>query len=484
MRPRRYGSRGSTIATNEDYGKRLMGLLDSLTMFSPIKPAAESLLYAEDYPVAPFATPEDRFDNLMEDPKYQGLLTDAGMAGQGLPVTAPGIVIGAKAKNFPKALAEKFEQVEAEQLKGLGAWSRQHPWWKALANKKGWEQTGVYRGPDGKLRYEIDDSVATFEPGPSRGQDGLRIEYQLQDPLSHRELYENYAELAEMPVTSDSPWGYAGVYYRPTLTRKEKIALDNAYFTQPVEKYNLPDLENKGKSVLLHEIQHAIQNREGFGRGSNPDAARKDLNQSIYSKSKDLDYSKISEYGTVTNKLSHLRKIDYINYLRRLENSDKPQTRLLTRLSDFGIDNRVTDQIGPMPKRYSKARYDWVRNGARVLRNKAEDELYSEIGGTSYGDEIFALKNDPKKLKSEIGKLDRKQTKLVPAARAEKEFERWRDTLAPMSDYELYKRIGGEAESRMVEKRMNYTPEERAARFPLDDYDVPLDELIIQSLLD
>ena len=36
----------------------------------------------------------------------------------------------------------------------------------------------------------------------------------------------------------------------------------------------------------------------------------------------------------------------------------------------------------------------------------------------------------------------------------------------------------------MVQKRKDYTPEERAARFPLDDYDVPLDELIIQSLLD
>ena len=98
MRPRRYGSRGSTITTNEDYGKRLMGLLDSLTMFSPIKPAAESLLYAEDYPVAPFATPEDRFDNLMEDSKYQGLLTDAGMAGQGLPTAA----IGSVRKVLPK----------------------------------------------------------------------------------------------------------------------------------------------------------------------------------------------------------------------------------------------------------------------------------------------------------------------------------------------------------------------------------------------
>ena len=92
MTPRRYGSRGSTIQTNDDYGKRLLGLLDSLTMFSPMKPAAESLLYAEDYPVAPFATPEDRFDNLMGDPKYQGLLTDAGMAGQGLPTGGVGVL--------------------------------------------------------------------------------------------------------------------------------------------------------------------------------------------------------------------------------------------------------------------------------------------------------------------------------------------------------------------------------------------------------
>ena len=41
----------------------------------------------------------------MEEPEYQSLLTEAGMSGQGLP-TAAGIVIGAKAKNFPKALAE------------------------------------------------------------------------------------------------------------------------------------------------------------------------------------------------------------------------------------------------------------------------------------------------------------------------------------------------------------------------------------------
>jgi hypothetical protein len=441
-------------------------------MFSPIKPAAESLLYAEDYPVAPFATPEDRFDNLMEDPKYQGLLTDAGMAGQGLPVTAPGIVIGAKAKNFPKALAEKFEQVEAEELKGLGAWSRQHPWWKALANKKGWEQTGVYRGPDGKLRYEIDDSAAEYIPGKTYAG------YHTSDLLDHPELYRNYDDVGTVPLQSQPLEGYAGYHTRGTPTSSERIVIDDDYFVQP----------NLGKKILLHEIQHGIQGREGFTRGSNPDIARRDLNQSFFSRSKDLDYNKIREYKVTTSTLSDLRKIDYINYLRRLENSDKPKTRLLTRLSDFGINQRVSDQIGPMPKRYGEARYDWVRNGARVLRQKAENELFSKINsGASYfsdTDEVLDLLNEPKKLKSEIGKLERKQTKLVPAARAKEEFDRWRVTLDPMSDHELYKRIGGEAESRIVEKRMNYTPAERAAKFPLDDYDVPLDELIIQSLLD
>jgi hypothetical protein len=94
-------------------------------------------------------------------------------------------VIGAKAKNFPKALAEKFEQLEAEQLEGLGAWSRQHPWWKALANKKGWEQTGVYRGPDGKLRYEIDDSAAEYIPNRLVDNEGASVTYQTSDILNH-----------------------------------------------------------------------------------------------------------------------------------------------------------------------------------------------------------------------------------------------------------------------------------------------------------
>ncbi len=106
MTPRRYGSRGSTIATNEDYGKRFRNFIDAITMFSPLQPAAKSLLYEEDYPVAPFATPRDRLANLLEEPEFEQSLTEAGMAGQGLPTAA----IGSVSRKLPK-LGGKFSEV-------------------------------------------------------------------------------------------------------------------------------------------------------------------------------------------------------------------------------------------------------------------------------------------------------------------------------------------------------------------------------------
>lgn len=45
---------------------------------------------------------------------------------------------------------------------------------------------------------------------------------------------------------------------------------------------------------------------------------------------------------------------------------------------------------------------------------------------------------------------------------------------------DFYKRLAGEVESRAVEKRMNLTPEQRAARPPWLDYDVPEAQMIIK----
>jgi hypothetical protein len=46
-----------------------------------------------------------------------------------------------------------------------------------------------------------------------------------------------------------------------------------------------------------------------------------------------------------------------------------------------------------------------------------------------------------------------------------------------LGPYEKYRRAGGEAEARAVEARVNLTPEERRKKFPLQSYDVPINEI-------
>jgi hypothetical protein len=44
----------------------------------------------------------------------------------------------------------------------------------------------------------------------------------------------------------------------------------------------------------------------------------------------------------------------------------------------------------------------------------------------------------------------------------------------------LYNRLAGEVEARTVQKRMDYTPEQRRSRPPWEDYDVPEDQQIVR----
>ncbi len=51
-------------------------------------------------------------------------------------------------------------------------------------------------------------------------------------------------------------------------------------------------------------------------------------------------------------------------------------------------------------------------------------------------------------------------------------------SVKPASGMDLYQRLAGEAEARAVQARMNMTPEQRRATFPLDSYDVDIANLI------
>ena len=126
--------------------------------------------------------------------------------------------------------------------------------------------TGWHQGPDGKWRFEIDDSKARF---------GDESSHRLGEFLLHDDLYEAYPELREIRVEAMEP--------DTSLKERGKYIADENKI-----QYN-PNLSPKERiKVMLHEIQHIIQRTEEFGKGGRKEAAGRYLFNRAYDYAKTL----------------------------------------------------------------------------------------------------------------------------------------------------------------------------------------------------
>ena len=132
-----------------------------------------------------------------------------------------------------------------------------------------WSETGVWKGPDGQWRQEIPDNAAR-----QLNQTGKAAEY-MQDAgvasypstiggvISHPKVFGAYDDLAKAHVTMENK--VTGGAYSPNTPSGRSI----------METFDLPMKHRDGKlvnadsakSTTIHELQHAIQQREGWARG-------------------------------------------------------------------------------------------------------------------------------------------------------------------------------------------------------------------------
>ena len=132
--------------------------------------------------------------------------------------------------------------------------------------------TGWFKGMDGKMRFEIDDSKASVK-GINKNNEfnyfrdlfsewvSGKSKLTVGDFLTHDGLFEAYPWIAQITVL---PKDGSGASYN-TKTGIISIGKD----------VSADDL----KGTLLHEIQHAIQTEEGFARGGSPDEFAKAYNK-------------------------------------------------------------------------------------------------------------------------------------------------------------------------------------------------------------
>lgn len=238
---------------------------------------------------------------------------------------------------------------------------------KGLSPEEIWSKTGTLRAPDKMLRQEIPDTQAKITDAVYEGiKNKKRYFGKMGEALEHPELYKSYPESADVnAIMYATPEGHGNFWD----TQNEIMVGGPGTTTQ--------------KSVSLHELQHWIQNKEGWARGGSP------------------------EYmGGYANKYNQAKTS-----------------------FDEALKTRLNPNAGEIEK----------DNARQIMEH--------------YGPQLSKLK-----------------TYSDPNA--------------------AYRRLAGEAEARLTQRRMNLTPEERLKYYPwsnttMGEYglDVPYDELIVRGIL-
>ena len=198
---------------------------------------------------------------------------------------------------------------------------------KAIKAATGWE-----RGADGKWRYEMLD-VILRDPKEWVNKKTLTLSDIVEKPndlfKEYPELFDAYPELKDMKILKGRAKS-GGVFYNNAITL-------NLGDIREAIKYDLDThyklANNSLKKTLVHEIQHYIQEKEGFAQGGNSEmivdknaldaieklrAEKEAVAKEFYAMSPDEQqrrkYEINNRYNDLTKQIERLEKSSRIGY--------------------------------------------------------------------------------------------------------------------------------------------------------------------------
>lgn len=217
---------------------------------------------------------------------------------------------------------------------------------------------------------------------------------------------------------------------------------------------------NVARSTLLHEIQHAIQQTENFGRGGSPESAKLIAQAQIKSELAPLatpfatNRKYWDDYGAAA-------RSEYMVRLGDIAKRENIKPRTIYNLQDWYIyGNDYRREAGPQPKKPGAARDEWFRGAAQFIQDRkfSSDAKYQDLPYNNLRD----AKNAQKRAMTQIKKTDEAARKFQELGVKQKRFEE-------LSDTEAYRRLAGEAESRLTQARETLSMEGRRQNFPFNE---------------
>ena len=257
--------------------------------------------------------------------------------------------------------------------------------------------TGWHQFADGKWRFEINDSRMQLRTDAA----DIPNYTTLGELVSAPELFEAYPDMADLSVTFHTlEDGQNGGYSR----KFDSIELSR-------------DLKNRPEALLnslIHEVQHAIQNREGFASGANPAYWNRRMENGFDSRTAE----ERREGARLQEQYEQIRESDP-QFVAAMEELDA----MAPKVPRGKVDLNTWEQIEPGPP-------EWVRYDER--RDQLEEQ---------YGDRVW----DWYSLRDSIDRNARNGGRMPT---------------------DLYRDTAGEIEARDTAKRRELTAQERRETSP------------------
>lgn len=257
--------------------------------------------------------------------------------------------------------------------------------------------TGWHEGMDGKWRFEINDSRMQLRADAADIPNYTTLGELVDAP----ELFEAYPDMADLSVTFHTlEDGQNGGYSR----KFDSIELSR-------------DLKNRPEALLnslIHEVQHAIQSREGFASGANPAYWNRRMENGFDSRTAE----ERREGARLQEQYEQIRESDP-QFVAAMEELDA----MAPKVPRGKVDLNTWEQIEPDPP-------EWVRYDER--RDQLEEQ---------YGDRVW----DWYSLRDSIDRNARNGGRMPT---------------------DLYRDTAGEIEARDTAKRRELTAQERRETSP------------------
>ena len=324
--------------------------------------------------------------------------------------------------------------------------------------------TGWFRNPyDNILRYEVSDENAKLTQAFSDLEESKFLKEQknitLDQALDHPELFKAYPELKDIKVIKQ-----AGLF-----DRYEDL---QGSFNPGTNTVNITPYAKDPESTLIHEIQHWIQEKEGFSIGGNEQSVLKAASPKMIKKAlAKVMKKKEDSLESMAQEVKELRSSLYI--ASRYPN-DIQQLSVLSNETDKLWKTYYKEKSYANREQWFEAKDKWNRR-FKELHDKVRSDMelsFDDAWDMAYGAKSVTPEDVSKAEKrfvdaqNEIANIRSGDEKAIANALKSEAFG-------------MYLNIAGEIESRDVEARRKYPESQRSSEKPYTSENISPDDSIV-----